>query len=374
MQRKSRSKKAKPKLLSKTQILREFELSSITWDWLEAAKVLELTRAPGPGMIRYEVDAEASKVLKMARNHFASFPGYRPPCLRYLMWSFLVMPLDDVLDDLAHRNINNRSLNHAELNKLLVRFMAVLPVSIQKLVRDQSPPETAIQQKDFDTLLKIIGIYGVYYNKTAFLERLYFDSEDSIHLINQVALTSDGSYGVKCEVLEYEFGRKILSPDGLATYQSLFMDPTICCEKSWKHYTKGYPPQIRQAYRKAVDLTTADFVVMTQIEKDEKRIYGYIRSKIHAEVLAMADSGMRDRIPDFTKLTGTMIKLDEHEAKIVPGAAGPGNDKAFRAPPFFEGSQMGEFSFSDRFGDSPLREEEEDDEAVVSRTDERHRS
>lgn len=372
MPQKSRSKRAEPKLLSKLKILREYGISSVTWDWLEATKVLQLPRSPRPGSVQYEVSPESDKILRMARNHYASFPGYRPPCLRYLMWAFLVMPLDDIVDDLAHRKIINRSLNHTQLNRLLLKFMEVLPPSIQKLVREQKAPETKIQQEDFDNLLKITGLYGVFYNKAAFVDRLYFETPEAVHLINQVVLTSDGSVGVKCEIIDFEFGRKVMNADGLSTYKSLFMDFTVCDKKSWSHYTLGYAPQVRQAYRKAVDLTTQEFAVMTQIERDEKKIIGFVRSKVHAEVLAFADAGIRHQMGDFSKMVGTMLKLDEHEAKIMPGATGPGSDKAFRAPNFWKNvDKLGEFSFNDRFGADPLQAEEGDtadaEESVAGR-------
>lgn len=322
MPSKSRSKKAEPRELSRTALLREYGITDKTLRRLtDSLYILDLPTKSGRGRVVYQVDGEADALLKLAGNCPDSFKGFRPPYLRFIMLGFLTMSDEDILAGLQDRGITNRSVTLDYLREAREAFIERLPPVIRKVVEKQDDPKTSAQVDAYDNLLRIIGIKSIYEHPD-YLEDFYFENEDLLHFMNQVVWSHSVSDDLRANIVNHAAGYRAVSGHALIWYRSLLHDADFMRTTDSGRYFNGLPPRVRNAYRESLEISAEELVIRSELAYNTMRELHYFSRQLKAEVRRLLASTEEGASLEATKLMSTALKVDDAIGKLKPEEVG----------------------------------------------------
>ena len=337
MPSKSTIKQNKPRVLTRTAILREYGLSDQTLrrliDSLELFKVSAVTEH---GKVLYEIDAHSDFILRLGGLCPMSFAEFRPPMLRFLFVSCITGTIDETLASLSDRRINNRALGSNELEGIVDQLLAAVPEELYDLFKNKRAPKTEDESNAYALALLIMGISSVYQSPDV-LEQFYFHDDNLMHLIHQVAWTHSASAETKAAVINQAVGNQVITPEGLILYSHIFHDSEFMRDTDLSKYCAGLSPKYRLAYKRSMALSTEQWLVEAQLAQDTIMELVHISRQCRARIRELIGSADPTARIEGARLLTTALKLDDHIGKVNPNSTNrkvPDHLKAITPEPY----------------------------------------
>lgn len=318
MPSKSTIKQNEPRVLTRTAILREYGLSDQTLRRLiDSLELLKLPAVTEHGKVLYEVNADSDLILRLAKLCPFSFNQFRPPMLRYILLGCLTGEDDDVVDGLSGRGFDNRYLSKDIIHELRLQILVDIPVELLDVVKQMRAPKTEEESGMYAKLLAVIGVTALYQSPDV-LEQFYFSDSSLLHFLHQILWTHSSSAEIKAALVNNTTGARTVTAEGLLLYAHIFHDNEFMRDSDLTKYLSGLAPKYRPAYRRAMTLTTEDWIVESKMAQDTVvelvHMSRQLKSRIR-ELMASADPNAR---VESARLLTAVLKLDDHIGKAKP--------------------------------------------------------
>lgn len=354
MPRKSRSKKAEVRELTRTALLREYRISDKTLRRLTET-VLNLPVKSGRGRVLYVVDDAADVLLTMARNCPDSFAPFRPPFLRYIMLGFLTMPNQDILDGLSDRHIENRAVTLGYLKGAREEFLLNLPPALRDIVADYEEPSPQ-EEVLYEELLRILGV-RLLYDHPHYMDEFYFSSEDLLHFINQVVWAQSCSDQDRAGAINAAAGYEAVSGSGLVWYRRAFHDDDFMRAQDLACYFGGLLPSARRAYRESRLITVEDLAIRSDLACNSVNEYQFASRHLKSESRRLMASSEVGAKAEAARMLTTALKIDDYLGKLSPA------DTTGEPPEHIRKITPAQYNYGDKFKVPPQFQSRGSDES-----------
>lgn len=318
MPSKSTIKQNEPRVLTRTAILREYGLSDQTLRRLiDSLELLKLPAVTEHGKVLYEINAQNDFVLRLAKLCPFSFNQFRPPMLRYILLGCLTGEDDDVVDGLANRGFDNRFLSKDIIHELRLQILVDIPAEMLDIVKLARAPSTEAESLMYAQLLAIIGVTALYQSPDV-LEQFYFSDASLIHFLHQILWTHSSSAEIKAALINNTTGAQTVTAEGLLLYAHIFHDNEFMRDADMTKYLSGLAPKYRPAYRRAMSLTTEDWVVESKLAQDTIVELVHMSRQLKTRIRELMTSADPNARMESARLLTAVLKLDDHIGKAKP--------------------------------------------------------
>lgn len=320
MPSKRRSAPAKPLELSRPALLARYGITDTTLRRLtEKLKLVSLEAFTEHGQVIYQIPEAENAILKMGSVCPWSVRILRAPFLRKLYLNVLTLSDSDAIEDFTSRGIVNKNLTTQYVAGVRKMLQASVSPILSPLINAHKAPKTATESEEYELLLQIMGISGIY-QSPASLEDFYFHDQDLLHFLNQVVWSHSAPNDVKTNLITHAVGSQVVSPLGLAQYQYIFHDKGFMRDTDLSWYLSGLSPKVRLAYQESASLSTEEFMVRAKLAQDTITEMQYLSRTLKVRIRELSASSDPIARVEATRLISSLIKVEDHLGKINPGS------------------------------------------------------
>jgi hypothetical protein len=326
-------------MLTRVQICKQYGLSSSTFD--DVKPLLTTEPVPKCGNVFYDLSSHDDLVLRCAKNHPASFSvdekaaTHTLPFHRFLALRFLTTSLDDIYDELLHRNLATHRLKKEYLKRLRTTFLHNLPPELRAIAAKQEMPNE-LQTSRYRLMMQTIGI-DLVYEAPMWLEDMFLLVGDpNIKRMVELVLTTRGLKNEHQAALEEMTGVHWKGL-GVEMYKSLFYDIFSMSERDWVFYGDFLRPPERNEKLASRTMSTNELRVHTGLRPHFKETTELVLIKMQRRIADMFNLGIEGDTNQLNhalrsylwagKNTGEELRAETSPGKIFEELSVASSDK-----------------------------------------------
>lgn len=311
----------------------------------EELQLVRLEPVAAHGRVRYAVDARADLMLRLGRFCPYSFPGQRPPFLRYVLFGLLTGPPADTVAGLAIRGVLHRTIDLRWIEGVAAQLAALLPSAVRPFVTGHAEPTTDMQRTLHAALLDIAGV-RLAYERPDMLDAFFWRQTETMHFAHQVLLTHSASLAQKADLINAAAETQVADGETLLLWEAYFFDRDFMSPADFDWYLGTIPPEYRRAYRESARMSLREWAVATNQERDATREMEVLGSLVRRRAMEDVRSADTDRFTAGMRALAVAMRLGDLAVKKAPHGSRA-------APGFLAELPVGEYDFDSRYGETP---------------------
>jgi len=306
-------------------------------DQLRLCTLPEITQH---GRVRYQIDPKTDLILHAGKFCPYSFPLRRPPFLRYVLLGLLTSSDAEILAGLEARGVLNRTIDAAWLKEARSTLSDSFPTLLRPFIEQQLEPQTDFQKNLHRILLDIAGISAAY-DTPGMVDQFYWADHDLLQFVQQILLTHTASLDTKAEIINHVAQAETLSPEGLMFWEALFHDSAFMSPEDFDWYVKTLPPVLRRAYRDSAELSTREWLVLSNTHKDREAEAAMVGEQLRRRAMTDIKSDDPNAFMRGLRAMAVAVRLNDFGLQDVSGKEAK--------PAFLTNLLIDEYAYEDRF-------------------------